>query len=310
MKDIALIFPGQGAQKVGMGKEFYDSCSKAKAVFDAAQAILGNDFLNVVFNGPQEKLTLTSYSQPAIVAFSIAALEAFKKSEKFKDVNVKFAAGLSLGEYSALIACGGLPVEEGIRLVQKRGSFMEEACKLNNGKMAAIIGFGKERLKEICAQTGAQVANFNSSEQIVISGHADKVEAAVALIEKEGAKNIVMLEVAGAFHSSLMSSAADKFKATLDSFTFHPLSIPLVSNVSASAVLDPQVIRENLPKQIVSSVLWEDSIRFMALQGVKTFIEIGPGRVLKGLMRKIDPGLKVFNIEKPEDIVALAVDSI
>lgn len=305
MVNAALLFPGQGAQKVGMGREFYDTVPSAKAIFDKAQNALGNDLKDVIFNGPQEKLTLTAYCQPAIVAFSIAALEAFKQSEKFKNFNVKFAAGLSLGEYSALIACGGISLEEGIRLVQKRGALMEAACKLEKGKMAAVIGFPKERLKEICAQTGAQVANFNSPDQIVISGHAAKVEAAVAMIEKEGAKMVVVLDVAGGFHSSLMRSAAEGFKKELINFPISPLKFPLVSNVAGSAVSSPDVIRENLPKQIFSSVLWEDSVRFMVGQGVTTFLEIGPGKVLKGLIRKIDPTLKVFNIEKPSDIDVL-----
>ena len=305
MVDIAIIFPGQGAQKVGMGREFYDNVPAARALFDKAQSILNNDLIDVLLNGPQEKLTLTAYSQPAIVSVSLAALEAFKQSEKFKNVNIRFAAGLSLGEYSALIACGGLSFEDGIRLVQKRGALMEQACKLEKGKMAAIIGFDKNRLKEICAQTGAQIANFNSSEQIVISGHAEKIDAAVALIEKEGPKNIVVLDVAGAFHSSLMNSAAENFKTELKAFVIHPLTIPLVTNVTGQSVSDPSLIRENLPKQIISSVLWEDSVRFMASQGVTTFLEIGPGKILKGLLRRIDPAFKVYNIEKPEDIAAL-----
>jgi len=305
MVDIALIFPGQGAQKVGMGKELYEKVPAAKAIFDKAQAVLNNDLINVIFNGPQEKLTLTAYSQPAIMSFSLAALQAFKQSPKFQNVHVKFAAGLSLGEYSALIACGGLSLEDGIRLVQKRGNFMEEACKLEKGKMAAIIGFNKDRLKEICRETGAQVANFNSSEQIVISGHAQRVEAAVAVIQKEGAKNIVVLDVAGAFHSSLMKSAAEKFQTALEPFVIRSLNFPLVTNVTGTSVVDPKVIKENLPKQIISSVLWEDSVRFMASQGVTTFIEIGPGKVLKGLIRRIDSALTVYNIEKPEDIAAL-----
>lgn len=302
MIPISLIFPGQGAQKVGMGREFYETVPAAKAIFDAAQSILGNDLVDVIFNGPQEKLTLTAYCQPAIVAFSVAVLQALKQSEKFKNFNVKFAAGLSLGEYSALIACGGISFEDGIRLVQKRGAFMEQACKLEKGKMAAVIGFPKERLKEICLETGAQIANFNSPEQIVITGHAAKVEQAVSIIEREGAKNVVMLDVAGAFHSSLMSSAAEGFKKELASLKINPLNFPLVSNVTGKSVSDPDAIRENLPKQIVSSVLWEDSVRFMAQQGVTTFLELGPGKVLKGLIRRIDPGLTVYNIEKPADI--------
>ena len=305
MKDVALIFPGQGAQTVGMGKAFYDSVPSAKAVFEKAQSALGNDLLDVIFDGPQEKLTQTSYSQPAIVSFSMAALAAFKESPKFKDINPKFTAGLSLGEYSALIASGAFSFEEGIRLVERRGAFMEEACSINKGTMAAIIGFDKDKLKEICDQVGAQVANFNSPVQIVISGGVAEVEKACVMIKEAGAKTVIPLEVAGAFHSSLMAPAVDKFKTELDKITINPLSIPVVSNVKAVGEIDPGAVADNLPRQIVSSVLWEDSVRFMVSQGVADFVEIGPGRVLKGLIRKIDRGLTVQNIETPEDIEGL-----
>jgi len=302
MKNIALIFPGQGAQKVGMGKELYDTVPAAKTVFDTAQSILGNDLLDVLFNGPQEKLTLTSYSQPAIVSCSIAALRALEAHPRSSELKISFTAGLSLGEYSALIAAGAFSFDDGIRLVQKRGVFMDDACKLEKGAMAAIIGFPKDRLKETCRQTGAQIANFNSPEQIVITGHAEKVQAAVAVIEKEGAKNIVMLEVAGGFHSSLMKPAAERFAGELAQFTINPLTVPVVGNVKGAAETDPEIIRQNLPLQITSSVLWEDSVRFMASQGIKHFVEVGPGKILKGLIRRIDPTLTVLNIEKPQDI--------
>ena len=302
MVDVALIFPGQGAQAVGMGKEFYDGSAEAKAIFDQAQDTLDNDLLDVIFNGPQEKLTLTSYSQPAIVTFSVAALAALKESSKFQNINPKFTAGLSLGEYSALIASGAFSFEDGIRLVERRGAFMEEACDINKGTMAAVIGFDKDKLKEICEQAGAQVANFNSPAQIVISGGIQEVEKACELIKEAGAKTVIPLEVAGAFHSSLMSSAVDKFKAELDKITINSLALPVVSNVKAIAETDPKAVADNLSKQIISSVLWEDSVRFMASQGITDFIEIGPGRVLKGLIRKIDSSLKVHNIQTPEDI--------
>ncbi|MDD3375294.1 MAG: ACP S-malonyltransferase [Candidatus Omnitrophica bacterium] len=302
---VAFIFPGQGAQTVGMGKSFYDGSPAAKAIFDQAQNVLGNDLLDVVFNGPQEKLTLTSYSQPAIVTFSIAALAAFKESPKFKNVNPKFTAGLSLGEYSALIASEAFSFEDGIRLVERRGAFMEEACNINKGTMAAVIGFDKIKLKEICSQAGVEVANFNSPVQIVISGEVEKVEKACEMIKSAGAKSVILLDVAGAFHSSLMGPAVDKFKGELNKIIINPLIIPVVSNVKAVAETDPVAIADNLPKQITSSVLWEDSVRFMAAEGITDFIEIGPGTVLKGLIRKIDRELRVHNIEKPGDIESL-----
>jgi len=305
MKNIALIFPGQGAQTVGMGKEFYEASSEAKAVFDAAQKVLGNDLLDVIFNGPQDKLKLTSYCQPAIVSFSCAALAALKSHPKFSNLNVRFAAGLSLGEYSALVACGAFSFEDAISLVEKRGAAMDEACQAKKGAMAAVIGMDKEKLKELCAQTGVEVANFNSPSQIVISGEAEKIAKACEMITAAGAKSVIPLTVAGAFHSTLMQPAADKFKEFLSGAAISDLKIPVVGNVDAAPQTNADVVRDNLYKQITSSVLWEDSMKFMASHGVTTFIEIGPGKVLKGLARKIDSSLKVYNIEKPQDIEAL-----
>lgn len=305
MTNIALIFPGQGAQKVGMGKEFYDTSPKAKEIFDCADSIIGNGLKEVIFNGPQEKLTETSYCQPAILTFSIAALEVLKGHPKFADCSVKFTAGLSLGEYSALVACGAVSLDEGLKLVKIRGSFMEEATKLAKGTMAAVIGFDKEKLKEICAQTGAQIANFNSNEQIVITGYVDKVQKACEIIQQEGAKSVIPLTVSGAFHSSLMQPAADKFKEELNNFSINPPVIPIISNVNAHPSSDPSQIQANLASQITSSVQWVATIEYMAGQGITDFLEIGPGRVLKGLIRKINPELKVHNIQTPADIEKL-----
>ncbi len=299
-----------------MGKEFYDASSQAKEVFDAAEKIFGPGLLDVIFNGPAEKLTSTAFCQPAIVTASIAALRALEAHPKFKNINVRFTAGLSLGEYSALVAAGALSFEDGINLVRRRSALMEEATKITSGKMAAIIGFSpkgrsvsgldKSRLREICSETGAEIANFNSPEQIVITGHAEKVDAACALIKGEGAKSVIPLDVAGAFHSSLMQPAAEKFKAVLKDVSIHVSRIPVIANVHALPQTNPEDIRQNLSLQITSSVLWEDSVRTMAREGITEFIEIGPGTVLKGLMRKIDPALKVHNIQNPDDIENLS----
>ena len=299
---IALIFPGQGTQKAGMGKEFYDSNPAAKAVFDKAESVLQNGLLDVMFNGLAEKLTLTAFCQPAILTHSVAALTALKAHPKFKNVEVKFTAGLSLGEYSALAASGALTLEDALRLVKQRAAFMEEATKLEKGAMAAIIGFDKEKLKAICAQTGAQIANFNSHEQIVITGHSQKVAAACELIKAQGAKAVIPLEVSGAFHSTLMQPAAEKFAVILKNALIHPPKIPIISNVSGLPQSNPQEIRQNMEKQIVSSVQWVSSVEYISKQGIKDFIEIGPGKVLKGLLRKINPDLKVYYIETPADI--------
>lgn len=290
-----------------MGKEFYDSSPQAKEIFDTAEKILKNGLLDATFNGPQEKLTSTAYCQPAILTFSIAALKAFEAHPKFKSITPRFSAGLSLGEYSALIAAGALSFEDGLRLVERRSFFMEEACKLSKGKMAAIIGFNKEQLEKICQETGAEIANYNSPEQIVITGHGEKVEKAGEIIKNEGARSVIFLDVSGAFHSSLMRPAAEKFSLELKKVKFMTPSFHVISNVNALPQENPAAIAGNLARQITSSVMWEQSVLYMAQNGVADFFEIGPGTVLKGLMRKIDPSLKVYNIQRPEDIETLSL---
>lgn len=312
---VAFIFPGQGAQSVGMGKEFYESSPHARAVFAAADTIIPG-LSDVIFNGPPEKLTSTQYCQPAIFTFSAAALKALEAHPKFKNITPSFACGLSLGEYPALVACGALSFEETLRLVERRSFFMEEATKLKKGAMAAVIGFpagggsasggDKDKLIEICRQTGAEVANFNSPDQIVITGEAEKVSKASEIIQAAGAKRVIPLEVSGAFHSRLMRPAVAKFEAELKKITFKSPRFPILSNVDARPETDPDKIRRNLALQITSSVQWVDSVRAIAAAGVTTFLEIGPGNVLKGLIRKIAPGLNVHNIRTPKDIEDLS----
>ncbi len=298
---IAYVFPGQGVQSTGMGKEFYESSPQAKAVFGAADAIIPG-LTDVIFNGPAEKLTSTKYCQPAIFTFSVAALKALEAHPKSKNITPSFACGLSLGEYSALAACGALSFEETLKLVERRSFYMEEATKLKKGAMAAVIGMDKNKLVEICHQTGAEVANFNSPDQIVITGEAEKVAKASVAIQAAGAKRVIALDVSGAFHSGLMRPAVAKFEAELAKITFKSPRFPILSNVDAKPEVDPEKIRRNLALQITSSVQWVDSVRAIAAAGVTTFLEIGPGNVLKGLIRKIDPALSIHNISKPGDI--------
>ncbi|HAH21978.1 MAG: [acyl-carrier-protein] S-malonyltransferase [Omnitrophica WOR_2 bacterium GWF2_43_52] len=302
MKPIALLFPGQGSQYVGMGKDLYEAFPESKAVFDTADKVLGFPLTKLCLEGPLEELTRTKNCQPAILTVSIAALEAFKSGIRYPVSSIQYTAGLSLGEYAALVASGVIDFEEALRLVSKRAQLMEEETRISPGKMAAVLGLERKVVEDICAQAGAQIANLNCPGQIVISGKTEAVEKAKASLLASGAKRVIDLEVSGAFHSSLMKEAAAKFKVFLDSFTLKKASIPIISNVSASPTQDAAVIRENLFRQIYSAVLWEDTVRFMAGEGVKLLYEIGPGSVLKGLIRKIDASLEVKNIGNAQEV--------
>lgn len=304
MLNISFIFPGQGAQVVGMGKEFYDASAKSKEIFDKADRLIPS-LKDVTFNGPQEKLTSTAFCQPAIFTYSMAALEAFKAHPKYKLIQPVFACGLSLGELSAVCASGALTFDEALKIVERRSAFMDEACRLRKGAMAAVIGMDKDKIIELCLQCQAEVANFNSPDQTVITGTAQSVDDAARLIKEQGAKRVIALDVAGAFHSSLMKPAVPKFQEELKKAYFKIPAFPVVSNVDAVSENNPDYIRRNLSLQITSSVQWVNTVNFIAAQGVSHFIEIGPGTVLKGLIRKINPELKVFNIQTPQDIESL-----
>ncbi len=302
---MALLFPGQGAQRVGMGREFYETSEAARVIFDQANRIFKDNLTSVIFDGPPEKLTQTAFCQPAILMVSMAALRALEAHPKFQNITPQFSAGLSLGEYSALVAAGALSFADALRLVERRAFFMEESTQQTKGAMTAVLGFDRQRLIEVCQQTGAEVANFNSPGQIVITGHDDKVREACRISKEKGAKSVVPLEVSGAFHSSLMKPAAERFAMELDKTAIQECRIPVISNVTARPHGSISSIRQTLAQQIVSSVRWEESVRYIASQGVRDFLEIAPGNILKGLIRRIDPALRVFNIERPEDIESL-----
>jgi [acyl-carrier-protein] S-malonyltransferase len=299
MERTAFLFAGQGSQYAGMGKDLYGSFPESKAVFDQANEVLGFDLTKLMFEGPDSALKPTNISQPAIVTMTIAAFEAFKKHQAVAPV---FCAGLSLGEYTALIAAGSITFREGIALIKKRGEIMEEAAKKNPGKMAAVLDLAAEKIVEICKSSGVQIANLNCPGQIVITGTADAVAKASEACSVAGAKRVIQLEVSGGFHSSLMFEASVKLQDILNSIPIHDAIVPVISNYTAQPQQQGGVIKDNLVKQIYSSVRWEESMRYLIGQGVTKFIEFGPGKVLKGLMRRIDPDAVVSNIEKKDTI--------
>jgi [acyl-carrier-protein] S-malonyltransferase len=302
---VGYLFAGQGSQYVGMGKDLYDAFPESRAVFDRANEILNFDIKAKCFSGPEQMLKLTNISQPAILIVSIAAFEAFKATTNYELQAVNFYAGLSLGEYTALIAAGSLTFEDGLKLVRKRAEIMNEAALRHPGKMAAVIGLPVEQIKDICLKNGAEIANLNCPGQSVISGEAAAVEKASALCLEAGAKRIIPLEVSGAFHSSLMFDASGDLKLFLNNVSISAPTAPVVSNYTACSEYRASDIKENLVYQMYSTVRWEDSVRFMLTQGVNKFYEFGPGKVLKGLIRKIEPSVEVISIENKEDILAL-----
>jgi [acyl-carrier-protein] S-malonyltransferase len=290
-----------------MGKDLYDNSPEAKAVFgQAAKALPDLDFKKLCFEGPIEELTQTANSQVAILTASIAALRALEVAGTAQCAVPAVCAGLSLGEYSALVASGVLEFSDAVKLVRRRGELMEDAAKKNPGTMASILGMAMGDLKEICGETKAEIANLNSPGQIVISGKKEDVEKAMALACAKGAKKAIPLNVSGPFHSSFMKEAALEFKKELDRTKFSEPKVPVVSNVTADHEKGAEEIKENLVRQLYSPVRWEESIIRISKDDCNTFLEIGPGKVLKGLLRRINPELKVYNIETTEDIKNLA----
>jgi len=305
MADFGLLFPGQGAQKVGMGAELYESSAAAKSIFERANEILDFDLKQLCFEGPQEELNKTNISQPAILVTSLAALEALKETGKLNWASCKASAGLSLGEYTALAAVGAIAYEDAISLVHKRGTFMQQACDAQPGGMASIVGMNREELGAICeAATSAGVicmANFNSPQQIAIAGELSALEAACAAAKEAGAR-VFPLQVAGAFHSKLMSPAAAKLAPHLQELNISEPEVPVIANVTGRQVTQAGDIRECLLKQVDSPALWVDCVQTVIGSGVTQFLEVGPGKVLAGLMRRIDRTASVTCIGTPADI--------
>lgn len=303
MVDCVCIFPGQGAQYPGMGKDLYNNYGQSKEVFEQANRALGFDLAKLCFEGPAEELLKTENCQPAILTVSIAAFKAFRQQNKRFEPRVML--GLSLGEYSALVAAGAVAFGDAVRLVRLRGQFMEEAAKQFPGKMVSVMGVDEEAAEKIAAEAGCEVANLNCPGQVVLSGSSESIEKAIEISKQKGAARTVLLNVSGAFHSSLMSQAGQRLKEEISKISFFEPEFPVISNVYATPELKPEEIKENLIDQVSCSTRWEESIRYIVAKKVNTFLEIGPGKVLKGLLKRIDPALLVYNIENSDDIKLL-----
>jgi len=297
MSKIAFIFPGQGAQYIGMGKELFENIDVCKNIFNIADKELDFELSKLCFEGTEQELNITENTQPAILTTSIAALMALSQ----RGIKCDVTAGLSLGEYSALVCSGVMDFKDAVKLVKKRGKFMQEAVPVGVGTMAAIIGLAANLVEEACSEAGTsgivEIANLNCPGQIVIAGEIAAVELACKNALEKGAKKAVRLSVSAPFHTSMLKPAADKLELELKNINLQNITIPVMTNVTGDYVKNRDEIKTNLKLQVMSSVLWETIIKNMIRDGVDTFVEIGPGKVLSGFVKKIDRKLKVVNVE-------------
>lgn len=297
----AILFPGQGSQAVGMGRDFYDAIPECKALFDTANEVLGYDIAAICFDGPEEELKKSHNTQPAIFTVSAAAFTAMKLK---KPMNFDFAAGHSLGEWGALYAAGVISFEDTLRVLKARGEFIQAACEANPGAMLAVINLDRAALEKIAAEAGVTMANINSPDQIVLSGTAGGIAKAEVMCKEAGAKRALPLPVAGAFHSPLMQPAADRMAEFLKDIPLAAPQIPVLSNVTGLPHESVGAIRANMIAQITGSVRWVESMQWIAAQGVTEAVECGPGKVLAGLMKRIDKTVAVSNIGALSDLEA------
>ncbi len=304
MQKIGVVFPGQGSQSVGMGKALYDAHPSVKAVYDEASSVLGYDVAELCFAGPADRLNLTEFTQPALLVSSIAAWRILEPT----GVQPIAAAGHSLGEYSALVAVGGVAFRDAVGLVQKRGRYMSEAVAPGTGLVAALLGLTAEVVKDVCRAASSvgvvAAANFNSPGQVVIAGEKAAVERAIELAKEQGCKKAIPLPVSVPVHTPLMQPAADRLAKDLGAVHWSDLSAPLVNNAEAKAISRAGEIRASLIRQLPSSVLWEETVHAMGNMGVTTFVEVGPGTVLTGLIKRILPGVSLLNVNDVKSLDA------
>ena len=300
MKEIGFLFPGQGAQAVGMGQDLYEKADTAHIIFDRANQLLSFQLSELCFHGPDSELTRTVNTQIAIFVTSIAALAALRTT--YPQIKPAVACGLSLGEFTALVALDAISFEDGLQLVRKRGELMEEANRKDPGTMASIIGLSISDCELVCQAAGAVIANLNSDDQVVISGSFEAIERACQMAEKRGAKRVISLKVGGAFHSPLMKDAEAGLKEALRKVKIKQPSGSFIPNVTGEITRDPETIRTLLGQQLTRPVQWLKTMECVARNGFIDFLEIGPGRVLKGLAKRIDSKINVHNIEKMSDI--------
>ena len=299
---IGLVFPGQGSQSVGMGKSLCEAHPALKQVYEEASAVLGYDSAMLCFEGPAERLNLTEYTQPALLVSSIAALKTLESA----GIQPIAVAGHSLGEYSALVAAGGVSFRDAVGLVQKRGRYMSEAVAPGTGLVAALLGLTPDVVKDVCRAASVvgvvAAANFNSPGQVVIAGEKAAVERAIELAKEKGCKKAIPLPVSVPVHTPLMQRAADRLAKDLAAIRWSDLRAPLINNAEARAISRANEIHASLVKQLPSSVLWEDTIRTMGTMGVTTFVEVGPGAVLTGLIKRILPDARLLNVNDPKSL--------